>query len=86
MAEKKELIPEMRDSTVSLIYKDKGKITDIGKYRPIAVNSIIYRIMAKTIVVYMGPLLSTVTSANQKHSNQENFYSPPLPGVDWARR
>ena len=66
MAEKKELIPEMRDSTVSLIYKDKGKRTDIGKYRPIAVNSIIYRIMATTIVVSMGPLLSTVTSANQK--------------------
>jgi hypothetical protein len=25
MAEKKELIPEMVDSTVSLIYKEKGK-------------------------------------------------------------
>ena len=66
MAGKKELIPEMVDSTVSLIYKDKGKRTDMGKYRPIAVNSIIYRIMAKTIVVAIGPLLSTVTSANQK--------------------
>ena len=66
MAGEKELIPEMVDSTVSLIYKDKGKRTDMGKYRPIAVNSIIYRIMAKTIVVAIGPLLSTVTSANQK--------------------
>ena len=65
-AEKGELFESMKDSTVSLIYKENEKRSDIGKYRPIAVNSIIYRIMAKTIVVVMSPVLSTVTSANQK--------------------
>ena len=65
-AEKGELFCTMKDSTVSLIYKEKGKRSDIGKYRPIAVNSIIYRIMAKTIVIVMSPVLGTVTSTNQK--------------------
>ena len=65
-AKEKSLMDIMKDSTVSLIYKEKGKRTDLSKYRPIAVNSIIYRIMAKTIVVGMSPLLNTVTSATQK--------------------
>ena len=34
----------MRDSTVSMIYKDKGKRCDLKRYRPIAVNSTLYRI------------------------------------------
>ena len=56
----------MRDSTVSMIYKDKGKRCDLKHYRPIAVNSTLYRIMAKAIVVAMSPVLSTVTSSVQR--------------------
>ena len=34
----------MRDSTVSLVHKDKGSRADLKQYRPIAVNSTLYRI------------------------------------------
>ena len=61
-----QMMDMMRDSTVSLIYKDKGSRTDLGKYRPIAVNSTLYRIMAKSLVVAMGPVLATVTSEAQR--------------------
>ena len=61
-----EMMTMMRDSTVSMIYKDKGKRCDLKRYRPIAVNSTLYRIMAKAIVVAMSPVLSTVTSSVQR--------------------
>ena len=60
------LPPSMCTSIVSLIYKEKGRRNDLSKYRPIAVNSILYRIMAKAMVVAMRPMLPTVTSSCQK--------------------
>ena len=39
-AQKGKLLPEMRTSVVSLIYKEKGLRNDLSKYRPIAVNTI----------------------------------------------
>ena len=60
------MLPCMRRSVVSLIFKNKGKRHDLSKYRPIAVASLIYRIMAKTVVVAMSPVLPTITSDCQK--------------------
>jgi hypothetical protein len=48
------------------IFKDKGKRHDLSNYRPIAVASLIYRTMAKTVVVAMSPVLPTITSDCQK--------------------
>ena len=45
------LLDSMTTAIVSLIYKNKGKRYDISKYRPIAVASILYRILSKTVVV-----------------------------------
>ena len=65
-ADTHHMMDMMRDSTVSMIYKDKGKRCDLSRYRPIAVNSTLYRIMAKAMVVAMGPALSVVTSSVQR--------------------
>jgi exonuclease III len=56
----------MRTSIVSLIFKDKGNRHDLGKYRPIAVNSIVYRIMAKALVIAIRPHLAFLTDHSQK--------------------
>jgi hypothetical protein len=65
----------MRTSVVSLIFKNKGQRWDLGKYRPIAVNSIIYRVLAKTMVVAIRPILPTITSAGQKAFKEHELIS-----------
>ena len=67
------LLDCMTESVVSLIYKEKGKREDLGKYRPIAVSSVIYRIMAKSMVIAIRPLLSSVTDACQKAFKPEEL-------------
>ena len=64
--QKGRMLPCMRTAIVSLIYKNKGKRHDLGKYRPIAVASLVYRIMAKTVVVAMSSVLPAITSDCQK--------------------
>ena len=59
-------MPCMCTSVVSLIYKEKGLRNDLSKYRPIAVSSILYRIMAKAMVIAIRPILPSVTSDCQK--------------------
>ena len=61
-----KLMPCMCTSVVSLIYKEKGLRNDLSKYRPIAVSSILYRIMAKAMVIAIRPILPSVTSDCQK--------------------
>ena len=65
-ADSGEMLSQMRTSIVSLIYKEKGRRDDLSKYRPIAVNSILYRVLAKAMVIAMRPILPHVTSDCQK--------------------
>ena len=65
----------MRTSVVSLIFKDKGSRGDISKYRPIAVNSIVYRIMSKAMVIAIRPHLSTLTDHAQKAFKVDDLIS-----------
>ena len=70
-----EMLDIMKTSIVSLIFKDKGERWDLGKYRPIAVNSIIYRIMAKAMVIALRPLLPTLTDTSQKAFKVDDLIS-----------
>lgn len=68
-------MPGMEESLISLIYKNKGERWDLGKYRPIAVGSILYRIVSKTMVIAIRPLLSTLTDENQKAFKEGHLIS-----------
>ncbi|MCP4466212.1 MAG: hypothetical protein GY813_05625, partial [Halieaceae bacterium] len=57
---------DMVTAVVSLIYKNKGMRNDLSKYRPIAVSSVLYRILARTLVGAISPLLHTLSSPCQK--------------------
>jgi ribonuclease HI len=70
-----DMLDMMKTSVVSLIFKDKGERWDLGKYRPIAVNSIIYRIMAKAMVIALRPLLPTLTDYSQKAFKVDDLIS-----------
>ena len=59
-------IENIHTAVVSLIYKDKGKRYDAGMYRPIAVQSIVYRILGKAMVIALNPMLMYLTSTAQK--------------------
>ena len=65
-AQNGDMMASMKISIVSLIYKNKGKRHDLSKYRPIAVSSIIYRILARTMVIAIDPLLHHLTDHAQK--------------------
>ena len=61
-----DLMDCMKESVVSLIYKNKGVRHNLKYYRPIAVSSVFYRVMAKTMVIALRPLLSQIVSTCQK--------------------
>ena len=69
------MLDTMRTSVISLIFKDKGSRGDISKYRPIAVNSIVYRIMSKAMVIAIRPHLSILTDHAQKAFKQDDLIS-----------
>jgi len=66
------MLENMKVAVVSLIYKDKGTRDDYAKYRPIAVSSLVYRILAKAMVIAIRPLLHTITSSCQKAFKAED--------------
>ena len=65
----------MKESVVSLIYKEKGFRHDLKFYRPIAVSSILYRVLAKTLVIALRPLLPQVVDTCQTAFQQDLFLS-----------
>jgi len=75
VAHKGDMLDIMKTAVVSLIYKNKGLRKDLSKYRPIAVSSIIYRIMAKAMVIAIRPVLHTLTSTCQKAFKMEEMIS-----------
>ena len=70
-----DMLEIMKTSIVSLIYKDKGMRHDVSKYRPIAVSSIVYRILAKAMVVALRPLLAWLTDHAQKAFKVDDLIS-----------
>ena len=67
------MLAQMQESIVSLIYKEKGERCNLKYYRPIAVSSVIYRILAKTLIISMRDVLPTVVSNCQKAFQQNKF-------------
>jgi len=60
-----EMPSRMKRSIISFIYKEKGVKYQIKNYRPIGVTSILFRIMAKTLVAAIRPLLTTLVTSLQ---------------------
>ena len=71
----------MKESVVSLIYKEKGFRHDLKFYRPIAVSSILYRVLAKTLVIALRPLLPQVVDTCQTAFQQDQFLSQHQAGA-----
>ena len=70
-----DMLDAMKKCVVSLIYKDKGERYNLKYYRPIAVSSILYRIMAKTMVIALRPLLPQLVSSAQGAFQKDELIS-----------
>jgi ribonuclease HI len=63
----------MRNAIVSLIYKEKGYRYNLKYYRPIAVANAVSKILEKTMVLSLRPLLDYVVSPEQKAFQQRKY-------------
>ena len=69
------MMEDMRTAIVSLIYKEKGMRHHLKYYRPIAVASVVYRILARAVVIALRPLLPHVISIDQSAFQEHKLIS-----------
>lgn len=55
----------MREAVISMIFKEKGQRYDLKMYRPIAVMSVLYKIMARTMADALQGALPYVVDTGQ---------------------
>jgi hypothetical protein len=60
-----EMTSSMKQSVTTLLWKEKGTRHDLKYYRPITVTSVLYKILARSMVQSMRPVLPYVVSTEQ---------------------
>ena len=64
----------MRCSITSLLWKEKGKRCNLRYYRPITVTSVLYKILGKSMVLAMRPVLPYLVSNSQAAFQEDPKY------------
>ena len=67
------LPPEMASVVVSLIYKEKGYRYDLSRYRPIAVMSVLYKIMTRCMADALQPSLPYLIAPEQNAFQRSKY-------------
>ena len=60
-----EMTPSMKQSVTTLLWKEKGTRHDLRYYRPITVTSVLYKILARSMVQSMRPVLPYLVDTGQ---------------------
>ena len=60
-----EMTPGMKQSTTTLLWKEKGVRHNLKYYRPITVTSVLYKILGRSMVQAMRPVLPYLVATGQ---------------------